>query len=74
MKLKMSLLVWIALLSPWVSAHDGGHASGLWLSLWHLFTEPDHWLLLAQLAIIAVGLTIVWKRRVKRIDQQTESK
>lgn len=53
MRNQLSLLTLLAVASGAAQAHEGAHAPGLLANLWHLLSEPSHWLLLA--VMVAVG-------------------
>jgi hydrogenase/urease accessory protein HupE len=44
-------------------AHEGYHPPGLTASLWHLLSQPDHWLGLSLVVAVAVAAGAIRRRR-----------
>lgn len=57
------LIASLLLISMGTQAHDGHHEPGLWLSLWHLLSEPSHWVLLAM--VVAASAAGVYGLRAR---------
>ena len=55
-------------------AHEGHHAGGAATGIWHMLTQPDHWLLLFGLvAIMTLGISVA-RVRTRRKTAAVRSK
>lgn len=72
MKTKLTLIALVTVFSSWAHAHEGSHGAGLMANVWHMLSQPDHWLLLAGLVAVAVVATKLAGRR-KHIKNREHS-
>jgi len=67
MKKQLCTVAALSIAAQTAQAHEGAHSANLMANIWHMLSQPDHWLLLAGfVAVTTITVTVARKSLSKK--------